>query len=257
MEKFQDRTIKLIGNENLERIKNQHYIIFGLGGVGGYIFETLIRLGIEKITIVDYDKFHASNLNRQIGSNLENLEKFKVYEYEKRAKLINKNINILSLNEFIDKENIEEIFRKAKIINGEITYIIDAIDVIKSKEELIMYAFKNNIKIVSAMSAGFRLDASKVKIDNILKTKYCTISKKIRKFLMAELKKIENIENKIEKKEKLNHFKKFIKKYNVCFSEEKIKKDKLNKDNIIASISYMPAIFGIMITSYIVNDTIL
>ena len=116
------RLESLIGNENIEKIKNLKVLILGLGGVGGYVVESITRCGVENITLVDSDIINPSNINRQIISNSKNMKKYKTKEWKKRIKLINNDAKVNLINKYITEDNIEVLF------GDHYDYIIDACD---------------------------------------------------------------------------------------------------------------------------------
>lgn len=213
----------LIGKDNLEKIKKLNILLVGLGGVGGYAFETLVRLGIENITVVDFDKVDETNLNRQILTNLSNIGEYKTKVSLERALLINRNINVNCLNIYLDKDNINEL----NISNYD--YVIDACDSIDTKELLMNICIKNKIKLISSMGTAKKMDASKLEITTLNKTSYDPLAKLLRKRIDKK------IQNKIV----------------VISSIEKPKDIKY-----LGSNSYVPAMSGILITNYIVNDVL-
>ncbi len=173
-----ERIEKLIGITNLNKIKSKNILIVGIGGVGGVALECLVRSGVENITIIDFDTFEESNLNRQILSNNSNIGNKKTLEAVKRYKDINNNLNIKSLDLFIDKSNINTL--------EKYDYIIDACDSMEAKVELIKYSITNNINIISSMGMGNRLDPSKVYITKLSKTENDPLSKRLRNLLRKE-----------------------------------------------------------------------
>lgn len=213
----------LIGKDNLEKIKKLKILIVGLGGVGGYTFETLVRSGIENITIVDFDKVDETNLNRQILTNSNNIGKYKTEVALERALLINKNVNINKLNIFLNKDNIDELN-----IN-QYDYIVDACDSLDTKELLMNYSYKYKIKLISSMGTAKKMDATKLEITTLNKTSYDALAKLLRKRIDKK------IQNKII----------------VVSSTEKPKDIKS-----LGSNSYVPAMSGILMTNYIINDAL-
>ena len=220
-----ERIIKLIGEDNLNKIKNAKVCIVGLGGVGGYAVETLIRSGIENIVLVDYDKIDITHLNRQIITNINNLGELKTDASEKRIKSINPNCNITKLNIKLSPSNIEELFK----YNFE--YLIDACDTIVVKEELIKRCLDNNIKIISSMGTGNKLNPQELEVIDIRKTSYDPIAKKIRKYL-----KDNHINNKVMV---------------VCSKEQREK-----FEGGIPSMVFVPATSGILCANYIIKEII-
>ena len=137
-----DRLIPLVGSTNLEKIKNTKILLVGIGGVGGFTLEALVRTGFLNITIIDGDIIEESNLNRQIITNQENIGNLKVKEAINRYTSINSEINIKTIDVMLTKDNFKE------YINEYYDYIIDACDDLAIKVELVRYARKNNIKII-------------------------------------------------------------------------------------------------------------
>lgn len=211
----------LIGKNYLEKIKNLKILIVGIGGVGGYTFESLVRSGVENITIIDNDTIDETNLNRQIITNTTNIGNPKVLEAEKRAKLINPNINIKTYKLFLNIDNIDE------AITDEYDYVVDACDTIDIKALIIKKCYKKNIKFISSMGTANKIDATKLSINSLDKTSYCHLAKKLRKLVSKEEAKYTN----------------------VVYSKEESR-----KINGLGSTSYLPAIAGLLITNYIIND---
>ena len=218
-----DRLLKIISEEELEKIKNTKILLVGLGGVGGFAFEALIRSGFSNITIIDGDIIDISNLNRQIITNSNNIGNSKVNEALKRALSINSNINIKTINKLITIDNFNT------YINDNYDYIIDACDDIKVKISLIKYAINNNIKIITALGLGKKIDATKIEITTLNKTFNDPLAKKLR----YELRK-ENISLNIP----------------VVFSKE----NAINSDNVIGSSVFVPGCAGLLLTNYVFLD---
>lgn len=223
MDQFERIRLQIKDN-NLEKIKNTNVIIIGLGGVGSYALESLIRMGIGNITIIDNDIVDITNLNRQLMTLHSNIGKYKVDVWEERIKDINPNCKVIKIRDFITKDNIN--------IIGTADYIIDSCDTISTKKELIKYAIKNNIKIISSMGTGNKLDPSKLEIVDIRKTSYDPIAKIIRKMV-----KDEKIKEKIPV---------------VCSKEIPLKVN----STTISSNSFVPSTAGLLCTSYVINDII-
>lgn len=218
-----ERLETLVGKENLDKIKNTNILIVGIGGVGGYALETLVRSGIENITIVDYDKIDSSNLNRQIIATIDNINNLKIDEAQKRYSKINPNLKLKTLNIFLDKETIKQL----NICHYD--YIVDACDTLTAKELLISAAIQNKIKIISSMGTAKKMDASKLSITTLDKTSYDPLAKNLRRLID----------------------KKYQRKIKVVSSTEIPKK--IEK---LGSNSYVPAVAGLLITNYIINDII-
>lgn len=171
------RLLKIMDEETLERFKNAHVLLVGVGGVGGAAFETLLRMGIGHITVVDNDIFEESNLNRQILSNYENIGNLKVMEAKKRALLINSECEVIPVPKYLTKENIRD------ILKDNYDYIIDACDTVTIKLELVKLAQERSIKIISAMGTGNKFNPTMLEICDITKTSYDPLAKVMRKLL--------------------------------------------------------------------------
>ncbi len=172
-----DRTLKIIDESLLELIKIQKILLVGVGGVGGFALESLVRLGFQNITIVDADIIEESNLNRQIISSYETIGEPKVEIAKKRALSINPNVQITTCNLFLKEENINILF------NESYDFIIDACDTITTKYLLIKEANLRNIEIISCMGTGNRLNPSKVMITKLNKTFNDPLAKAMRTIL--------------------------------------------------------------------------
>ena len=171
------RLLKIMDEETLDRIKLAHVLLVGVGGVGGTAFETLLRMGIGHITVVDNDTFEESNLNRQILSNHENIGNLKVMEAKKRAEVINPECEVIPVPKYLTKENIRD------ILKDNYDYIIDACDTVTIKLELVKLAQERSIKIISAMGTGNKFNPTMLEICDITKTSYDPLAKVMRKLL--------------------------------------------------------------------------
>ena len=218
-----EKIINLIGENNFNKIKNSKILLVGVGGVGSFAFETLIRSGFQNITIIDNDIVEESNINRQLVANLNTIGKNKVDIALNIANNINKNININAFKMFLSKDNINE-------LDDDFDFIIDACDTLNTKLELIRFASNNNIKIISSMGVGNRIDASLIKITTLNKTNNDPLAKKLRKLVK---------DNKLNSKIPV-----------VCSDEIPYKKGEVN------SMVTSPSIAGILMVNYIINDII-
>lgn len=216
---------RLIGESNLNQVKQQTVVILGLGGVGGYATESLARSGVGKLILVDFDVVDESNLNRQIIATKDTIGEYKTACFQKRIKTINEECIVKTINEKITKKNIDLLFEDNP------NYIVDACDFLETKEVLILECLKRKIKLISSMGTGNKMDPSKLQIIDIRKTSYDPIAKKIRKFV---------IDNKINKKIPV-----------VC-STERPKKI----FSPVGSNAFVPATAGLLCTSYIINDIV-
>lgn len=227
------RTELLIGNNKMEKLKNSHVVVFGLGGVGSYVVEGLARAGIGNISIIDKDIVDITNINRQIIADTKTVGKAKVDVQGERILRINPNVNLVKINEFVTKDNIEDVMTKITKSNTiSIDYVVDAIDTISSKLEIIKYCDFSNIKLISCMGTGNKLNANMFEITDIYKTSVCPLAKVIRK----EVKKLN-----------IQHLK-------VLYSKEEPKK---TNSPFTSSISYVPSVAGLLIAGEVIRELIL
>lgn len=217
-----DRVIRLIGEENLVKIQNTTVAVVGLGGVGGYAVEALVRSGVGNLILVDYDTIDITNLNRQIITSLENISCNKVDEWERRIQQINPNCEVKTIKLKLNLDNMEELFQYS------FDYLIDACDTILVKEELIKRCLEKKIEFISSMGTGNKLNPMELKITDIRETSYDPIAKKIRKYL------------------KDNHI---YGKVPVVWSKEQNKKF----SGSVPSMIFVPAASGLLCANYIVK----
>ena len=161
---FNERTLMAVEQERYNRIVNRHIVLVGVGGVGGAVFECLVRFGVKKITIIDFDTVDETNLNRQIISTTDTVGKIKVDVAKTRGLAINPDCEINTYNMFIQQDNLHLI----KELNPD--YVIDAIDSVKSKLDLVQFCHENQIPIVSAMGTGNRFAVDGFVIDTVENT---------------------------------------------------------------------------------------
>lgn len=220
-----ERFESLIGKRGLEKIKQKTILVIGIGGVGGYVVESLIRSGISKIIIVDPDIIEETNINRQILALNSTIGKKKVDVMESRIRDINKNVTIIKYDCFFDKNTKDE------ILDHNIDFIVDCCDMTESKKLLIKESLNRKIPLISSMGTANRLDPSKLAIMDIRKTYNDPLAKKMRKFI-----KDEKIKEKII----------------VLTSLEIPKKNGIT----LGSTSFVPSAAGLLITSYIIKKII-
>jgi len=229
MEEFQhkfSRLEKLIGKENINILKNTSVLILGVGGVGGYVVESLARSGIGTLILVDFDIIDITNINRQIIALDSTIGLKKVDVLEKRIKDINENCQVIKVDKFIDKNNINELFKY------KFDYLVDACDSVPTKEQVIIECLKRNINFISSMGTGNKFDPSKLEICDIRKTYNDPLAKIIRKFVK---------DNKINKKITV-----------LSSTEVPVKLH----DKTPGSTSFVPPSAGLLIASYIVRKII-
>ena len=221
-----DRLEKLIGKENLNKLHSKTVAVVGVGGVGGYALETLVRNGIENVIIVDNDTIDITNKNRQIIALNSTIDMNKVDAFEKRIKDINENVNVIKLQIFLNEETKKELFKY------NIDYLVDSCDTVTTKIMLIRECLNRNINFISSMGTGNKFDPKKLVITDIKKTSYDPLAKVIR----HEINKL-NITDSIT----------------VLSSTEEPIKTGLRTP---ASYSVVPNTAGILIADYILKDII-
>lgn len=223
------RTELLIGKDGIEKLKNAKVAIFGIGGVGSYTVEGLARSGIENFILVDNDIVSLSNINRQIIATHKTIGVPKVEVAKQRILEINPNANV---------EIYQKLFMPETegILTEDIDYIIDCVDTVTAKIELVMRANKLNIPIISCMGTGNKLDPTRFEITDISKTSVCPLAKVMRKELKNRgIRKLKVIYSK-EEPIKL-----------IGSTEEKVK---------AGSISFVPSVAGLIIAGEVIKDII-
>ena len=228
------RTELLVKEEGIERLQSANILIVGLGGVGSFAAEFLVRSGIGNLTIVDGDTVDITNINRQLPALNSTIGKNKTDVVAERILDINPKINLKKINEFLEPERMEEILTQEKF-----DYVLDCIDSLSPKLALIITCKRKKIKLVSAMGAGGKTDPSKVMVRDISKTNNCFLAKQIRKKL---------------KKEQIH------KGFRCVFSTEIQDENSLKmtdgsnyKKSFYGTISYMPAIFGLYAAAEVIR----
>lgn len=225
MEDFLTRTRILLGEEKVNKIRNSKIVIFGVGGVGSYALEAVVRAGVKEVILIDYDTINVTNLNRQLIAMMDNLGELKVTAAEKRIKNINPEIIVTVYPEKVTEENILD------FIPIDSDYVIDAIDDIRGKIAIIKFCVENNINIISSMGTGNRVMFKDYTITDISKTHGCPLARKLRKKL-----KENNIYSGVE----------------VMYSPET--PDIVVKDRMIGSISFVPAQGGLKLAEKVINN---
>lgn len=231
------RTELLLGGENLQILSNAHVFVAGLGGVGAYAAEMLVRAGVGKLSIADGDKVVPSNKNRQLIALDSTIGAAKAELLETRLKDINPQLELSVYHEFLKDERLNDILEK-----GKYSYVVDAIDTLSPKIYLIYGALKNNLPLVSSMGAGGKLDPLQIRISDVSDSFNCKLAFVLRK----RLRKL-GVE----------------KGFKVVFSTEQVSRDAIvltdgtqNKKSNVGTISYMPAIFGCYCASVVIRDLV-
>jgi len=231
-----ERTELLVQKEGIEKLQKATILIVGLGGVGSYAAEFIARAGVNKITIVDGDVFDETNKNRQLPALDSTIGASKAQVLAARLKDINKDVELTVLEEFLSPE------RAYEIVSKEFDYVLDCIDSITPKVNLIVAARRKKVKIISSMGAGGKLDATKIKVKDISKTKNCTMARVLRKRLK---------ERKVDKGVKA------VYSDEVQIASSVKKTDGTNyKKSYYGTISYMPAAFGLQAAAHVINHIV-
>lgn len=218
------RLEKVIGSDNVNNLSKKTVLVLGVGGVGGYVVESLARSNIGTLILVDYDKVEESNINRQIIALNSTIGRSKVDVLEERIKDINSGCKVIKIDKFIDDNNYSELF------DNNIDYFVDACDTVLVKKLVIKECLKRNIPFISSMGTGNKLDPSKLVITDIRKTVNDPLARILRKFVRDE---------KINKKIMV-----------LTSSELPIK----TKDRTPGSTAFVPSSAGLLIASYIVKS---
>lgn len=234
IEEWKTRTSLLIGEEGINKLKESKVAVYGIGGVGSFVVEGLVRAGIEKIALIDNDIVDITNINRQIHANINTVGKRKVDVMKQR---------ILEIN----PKAIVDVYMSDEIANGEenlidntFSYVVDTVDTVTTKIKLVEKANKEDVKIISCMGTGNKMEPTKLEISDIYKTSICPLARVIRKELKTRgIKKLKVLYSKEEP----------IKSKNVTFKENTIK-------TIPGSISFVPSVAGLIIAGEVIKDII-
>jgi tRNA A37 threonylcarbamoyladenosine dehydratase len=238
MEQYQ-RSSLIIGDESIKRFQDVRLLVVGLGGVGGYALEGLARAGFKKFIIVDFDVVSESNINRQIIALHSTVGKLKSELFKERILDINPECEVEVISEFFDETLRRDLLTR-------VDFVVDAIDSLGPKVGLLEDCYRQGIKIISSMGAGNRIDPSQIRIADISKSRNCSLAKRVRKYLRRR-----GINKGIP----------------VVYSEELpitdyLKEGRGESDEVtdrgrsrtlVGSISYYPAIMGMMLASYVVR----
>ena len=227
MEEFA-RSELLLGKTSIEQLKNKKVIVFGVGGVGSYVCEALVRTGVGNITVVDNDTVAESNINRQIIALHSTVGMNKVDVIEARIKDINPDCRVTKKQMFYLPENADEIDL------AEYDYIVDAIDTVTAKIDIICRGTELGVPVISCMGTGNKLEPSMLKITDIYKTNVCPLARVMRR----ELKQ------------------RGIKKLDVLYSEEKPIIPDSDNPRVPGSVAFVPSVAGLMIGGYVIRNLI-
>lgn len=221
------RTELLLGKEAMDKLSDARVAVFGIGGVGGYVCEALVRSGVGAFVLIDDDKVCLSNLNRQIIATQKTIGRYKTEVMKERILEINPDAKVTIHNCFFLPENAEN------FPFAEYDYVIDAVDTVTAKIALVMKAQENDVPVISSMGAGNKLDGSRFLVADIYQTKMCPLAKVMRR----ELKK------------------RGVKKLKVVYSEEEpIRHEGTERGDIPGSVAFVPSVAGLIIAGEVVKD---
>jgi len=228
------RTELLIGKKSLEKLNKSHVLVVGLGGVGGIAAEMICRAGVGTMTIVDGDVFNTTNRNRQIGALVSTENKAKAVIVAEKLMDINPNLKL----------NIKDCYQKGEdmplLLDAPFDFVVDAIDTLTPKVYLLYHCVKKELKVVSSMGSGGKLNPTMIKVEDIAKTNHCDFAYDIRKRL-----------------HKLGVYTGITAIYSpepVSKESKIIINDELNKKSRVGTISYMPAMFGCYCAYVVINQ---
>ncbi len=233
---FHERTELLLGNDNIEKLQQSNILIVGLGGVGGYAAEMLARASVGSMTLVDADVVSTSNINRQLIALQSTVGRSKALVLAERLLDINPDIKLTIIEKFVQSEDVAEILASANY-----DYVVDAIDTITPKIELIRQSLEAKIPLVSSMGAGAKVDPTKLEVCDISKTHHCPLAHAIRKRL-----------------HKIGIRKGFTAVFSgeIPVPDSMILCDEQNKKSNVGTISYLPPMFGIGCASVVIRGIV-
>lgn len=240
------RTELLIGKHGVDKLNNSKIAIFGIGGVGSYTAEALCRAGVGNLVLIDYDDICLTNLNRQIHATRKTVGKSKVDMMKERLLEINPKVNVITFKELYNEETAE------MLLTTDLDYVVDAIDMVSSKIDLIMRCQQMNIPIISCMGAGNKFDPTKIEISDIFKTSICPLARVIRYELrkrgVKKLKVVYSKEQPVTPIETEKNCK------NNCICSNKDLAKCTHRRQIPGSISFVPSAAGLALASAVVRD---
>ena len=241
------RTQLLLGKEAMDKLQNSRVAVFGIGGVGGYVCEALVRSGVGEFDLVDDDKVCLTNLNRQIIATRTTVGKYKTEVMKERILEINPDAKVNIHNCFFLPENADDFPFE------EYDYVVDAVDTVTAKIALVMKAKEKNVPIISSMGAGNKLDGSQFKVADIYKTKVCPLAKVMRRELkkrgVKKLKVVYSTEPPVEQQEDMS-----ISCRKNCICPPGAKHKCTERRAIPGSIAFVPSVAGLILAGEVVKD---
>lgn len=233
------RTELLIGKNGIDKLKNAKIAVFGIGGVGSYVVESLARAGVGNFIIVDNDDVSITNINRQIIATHKTIGKAKVDVMKERILDINPEASVVVYKEFFLPGS------NSDIITDELSYVADCVDTVTAKIEIIVQSKQKGVPVISSMGTGNKLNPTMFEIADISKTSVCPLAKVMRKELKNR--NIKNVKVLYSKEEPINVLPE---------NEYDFKEESKNNKKVPGSISYVPSVAGLIIAGEIINDII-
>ncbi|MCR5753856.1 MAG: tRNA threonylcarbamoyladenosine dehydratase [Acetatifactor sp.] len=241
------RTQLLLGEEALDRLKNARVAVFGVGGVGGYVCEALVRSGVGSFDLIDDDKVCLTNLNRQIIATRKTVGKYKAEVMKDRMLEINPDVDVRIHKCFFLPENADE------FPFSEYDYVVDAVDTVTAKIELVVKCQRENIPIISSMGAGNKLEASAFRVADIYKTKMCPLAKVMRRELKKRgVKKLKVVYSEEKPTRPLEDMS--ISCRTNCICPPGAKHKCTERRDIPGSVAFVPSVAGLIIAGEVVKD---
>ena len=241
------RTQLLLGEEAMEKLKNSRVAIFGIGGVGGYVCEALVRSGVGHFDLIDHDEVCLTNINRQIIATRKTIGKYKTDVMKERMLDINPDVDVTVHQCFFLPENAEEFHFEAY------DYVVDAVDTVTAKLELVMKCREKGVPIISSMGAGNKLDASAFRVADIYKTKMCPLAKVMRRELkkrgVKNLKVVYSEEKPTRPLEDMS-----ISCRSNCICPPGAEHKCTERRDIPGSVAFVPSVAGLIIAGEVVKD---
>lgn len=230
------RTAMIYGEENMRKLKDSTVAVIGIGGVGSYVVEGLIRAGVGRLVICDYDHICETNINRQIHATYDTIGMLKVKAMKDRIIKINPDVEVLLYPYVYNKET------ESEILNGKIDYVVDAIDQVTAKIQLVLYCKEKNIPIIASMGTGNKVDPTKLEVADIYNTSICPLARVMRKELRKR--EVDSLKVIYSKEKPIVPI--------VSNISETIKDGKWK--NTPGSVSFVPSVAGLIIVSEVIKE---
>ena len=241
------RTELLLGKEAMNKLEGARVAVFGIGGVGGYVCEALVRSGVGKLDLIDNDKVCMSNLNRQIIATRNTVGKYKTEVMKSRILEINPETEVNIHNCFFLPENAEEFPFE------EYDYVVDAVDTVTAKIALVMKCKEMDVPIISSMGAGNKLDASAFRVTDIYKTKVCPLAKVMRRELKKRgVKKLKVVYSEEEPIRPMEDTSDNCSTETVC--QDGVEYKAANRRSTPGSVAFVPSVAGLIIAGEVIKD---